>query len=159
MNLDGRAITILVAEDGESDRFLLQEALVEAGISNQVHFVCDGQELLDYLGQRGAYADPGSAPVPGLIIVDLNMPRMNGREVLRLLKAEDSLAGIPVVVLTGSTSDDDLRNSFSNGASWYVQKPDSFTGLVAVMRDLERYWIDICRHAEEYRRARTVHPG
>jgi len=156
MNLDGRPVTILVAEDGEGDRYLMQEALVEAGIENDTRFVTDGQELLDYLTGRGPYADRVAHPAPGLIIVDLNMPRMSGREVLRALKAEESMAGIPVVVLTGSTSDDDLRDSFSNGASWYVQKPESFSGLVAVMRDLQRYWIDICRHAEEYRRSRNT---
>lgn len=155
MNLDGRPITILVAEDGEADRYLMQEALVEAGIENDTRFVPDGRELLDYLDGRGEYADRERHPEPGLIIVDLNMPRMSGREVLRALKAEESMAGIPVVVLTGSTSDEDLRDSFSNGASWYVQKPESFSGLVAVMRDLQRYWIDICRHAEEYRRSRN----
>src|SRR5918912_4632014 len=102
-----RPITILLADDDPDDRLLAQEALEENRLANDLHMVDDGEELLDYLYQRGKYADPASSPRPGLILLDLNMPRMDGREALRVLKGDPDLRQIPVVVLTTSQAEED----------------------------------------------------
>jgi CheY-like chemotaxis protein len=112
-------------------------------VVNDLRFVEDGDELLDYLYHRGKYADAGSSPSPGLILLDLNMPRKDGREALREIKADPDLRRIPVVVLTTSKAEEDIYRTYDLGANSFITKPVSFEGLVAVMRDIGRYWIEI----------------
>lgn len=138
-----RPIVILLADDDEEDRMLAAGALEESRVVNDLRFVEDGEELLDYLYHRGAYAAQGSAPTPGLILLDLNMPRKDGREALREIKADPELRRIPVVVLTTSKAEEDIYRTYDLGANSFITKPVSFEGLVAVMRDIGRYWIEI----------------
>ncbi len=136
-------IVILLADDDPDDRMLAKEALEESRLANQLHFVEDGEELLDYLYRRGAYADPASSPRPGLILLDLNMPRKDGREALREIKADPQLRAIPIVVLTTSKAEEDIYRSYDLGVSSFITKPVAFEGLVEVMRTLGKYWFEI----------------
>jgi CheY-like chemotaxis protein len=143
-NVDtARPIVILLADDDEEDRMLAADALEASRVVNDLRFVEDGEELLDYLWHRGRYADPGSSPTPGLILLDLNMPRKDGREALREIKADPELRRIPVVVLTTSKAEEDIYRTYDLGANSFITKPVSFDGLVSVMRDIGRYWIEI----------------
>ncbi len=139
----GHPITILLADDDEEDRMLTAGALEESRVVNDLRFVEDGDELLDYLYHRGKYSDPHSSPLPGLILLDLNMPRKDGREALREIKADPDLRRIPIVVLTTSKAEEDIYRTYDLGANSFVTKPVSFEGLVNVMRDIGRYWIEI----------------
>jgi len=132
-----------MAEDDPDDRFLAQEALEEARLANDLHFVKNGEELMDYLYRRGDYAGPGGAPRPGLILLDLNMPRMDGRQALREIKADRDLRRIPVVVLTTSKAEEDILRSYDMGASAYITKPVTFESLVGVMRAVGEFWLEI----------------
>jgi len=137
-------ITILICDDDEDDRMLTQQALEDAHISNALRFVEDGEQLLDYLYQRGAFAgETGAAPRPGLILLDLNMPTMDGREALRLIKQDATLVDIPVVVLTTSSLDEDIIKSYKLGVNSFITKPVTFSGLVEAMNVLGRYWLEI----------------
>jgi CheY-like chemotaxis protein len=137
-------ITILICDDDEDDRMLTQQALEDAHISNALRFVEDGEQLLDYLYQRGAFAgETGAAPRPGLILLDLNMPTMDGREALRLIKQDSTLLDIPVVVLTTSSLDEDIIKSYKLGVNSFITKPVTFSGLVEAMNVLGRYWLEI----------------
>jgi CheY-like chemotaxis protein len=138
-----RPITILLADDDPDDRMLARDALDESRLANDLHEVLDGEELLEYLRRQGRYADPASAPRPGLILLDLNMPRKDGREALREIKADPDLRSIPVVVLTTSQAEEDIYRTYDLGVSSFITKPVSFEGLVAVMKALGRYWFEI----------------
>ena len=139
----GRPIVILLADDDEEDRMLAADALNESRVVNELRFVEDGDDLLDYLYHRGRFSDPESSPTPGLILLDLNMPRKDGREALREIKADPDLRRIPIVVLTTSKAEEDIYRTYDLGANSFITKPVSFDGLVAVMRDIGRYWIEI----------------
>ncbi len=137
-------ITILICDDDEDDRMLTQQALQEAHIANDLKFVEDGEELLDYLHQRGKYGgESGLAPRPGLILLDLNMPKMDGRSALALIKADADLKEIPVVVLSTSSLDEDVVRSYKLGVNSFITKPVTFTGLVEAMHVLGKYWLEI----------------
>lgn len=140
MSDEGILVTILVAEDDSEDRILTKEALIVNNLANDLHFVEDGEELLDYLYHRGKYHDPASAPRPGLLLLDLNMPRKDGREALQEIKADPSLRSIPVIVLTTSDSEDDIRDCYDLGANSYITKPITFAGLIRAMRAVSQYW-------------------
>lgn len=141
---DSRAsLTILYAEDDEDDRLLVAEALAESRLPNDLRFVTDGEELLDYLQRRGRYAAPGTAPRPGLVLLDLNMPRKDGREALRAIRSDPSLCRIPVVVLTTSKAEEDVARTYDLGATSYIVKPVGFERMVEVVQTLGRYWFDI----------------
>jgi CheY-like chemotaxis protein len=142
-----RSITILMADDDADDQLMAREAMEEAGLTNVLKFVEDGEELLDYLRRTGAYADPDSAPRPGLILLDLNMPRMDGREALREIKADPELRRIPVVVLTTSKSEEDILRTYDLGVNSFITKPVTFEGLVEVMKQLAHYWFEIVQVA------------
>jgi CheY-like chemotaxis protein len=146
----GRPIVILLADDDEEDRMLAANALEESRVVNDFRFVEDGEELLDYLYHRGRFSDPASSPTPGLILLDLNMPRKDGREALREIKADPDLRRIPVVVLTTSKAEEDIYRTYDLGANSFITKPVSFEGLVAVMRDIGRYWIEIVELPPEH---------
>jgi CheY-like chemotaxis protein len=140
----GKAITILMADDDEEDRELTRDALTAAHLANQIHFVPDGQELLDYLRRDGAYEGRGAAaPRPGIILLDLNMPKKDGREALAEIKADDNLRQIPVVVLTTSSDEQDVVRSYDLGVNSFITKPVTFASLVTVMSAWTKYWFEI----------------
>ncbi len=138
-----RPITIVLADDDADDRMLAQDALAESRLANDLRFVQDGEELLDYLLHRGAYTDPAAAPRPGLILLDLNMPRKDGREALKEIKSYPQLRQIPIVVLTTSKAEEDIYRTYDLGVNSFITKPVTFDGLVAVMQTLGRYWFEI----------------
>ncbi|MEY5009451.1 MAG: hypothetical protein RLZZ253_590 [Verrucomicrobiota bacterium] len=144
-------ITILMADDDEDDRRLTQEALEEGRLANSIRFVHHGEELIDYLRRQGAYAPPVEAPRPGLILLDLNMPRKDGRAVLGEIKQDPELRQIPVVVLTTSKADEDVYRSYDLGVNSYIVKPVTFEALVDVLQTLEKYWFEVVElpHAGE----------
>jgi CheY-like chemotaxis protein len=143
MSLNERPITILMAEDDPDDRVLAQEALEESRLANDLHFVTDGEELLDYLYRRGKFTNPDDAPRPGLILLDLNMPRKDGREAIREIKADPNLRRIPIVVLTTSKAEEDIYRSYDLGVSSFIIKPAAFESLVDIMKTLSKYWFEV----------------
>lgn len=138
-----KPITILLADDDADDRELARDALAESRLANELRYVQDGEELLEYLQRRGRYADPAHSPRPGLILLDLNMPRKDGREALREIKSDPSLRHIPIVVLTTSKAEEDIYRTYNLGVNSFITKPVTFDGLVSVMRGLGRYWFEI----------------
>ena len=138
-----KSITILMADDDPDDRQLTREAFEENHLANDLRFVEDGEELLDYLHRRGKYAAEGAAPVPGLILLDLNMPRKDGREALREIKADPRLKNIRVVILTTSKAEEDVIRSYDLSAASYITKPVTFERLVEVVQALGKYWLEI----------------
>ena len=142
MSTSGKRITILIAEDDADDRLLAQEALEESRLANDVYFVNDGEELLDYLYRRGDYAER-PAPRPGVVLLDLNMPRKDGREALTEIKNNVDLRRIPVVVMTTSKAEEDILRSYDLGVNSFIVKPVTFEGLVEVMRSIGHYWFEI----------------
>jgi CheY-like chemotaxis protein len=143
MNEIRKSITILMADDDPDDRFMAREAFNEAMLINDLRFVEDGEELMDYLCHRGKYSDPKSAPRPGLILLDLNMPKKDGREALSEMKANADLRRIPVVILTTSKAEEDIIRTYDLGSNSYITKPVSFESLVMTMRALTKYWLEI----------------
>lgn len=142
MSLPGKPIVILMADDDADDRLLTQEALNESRVINDLRFVEDGEELMEYLFLRGKYANGEIAPRPGLILLDLNMPKKDGREALREIKGDPNLRRIPVVVMTTSKTEEDIFRSYDLGASSFITKPVTFAGLVELMRTMGQYWIE-----------------
>jgi CheY-like chemotaxis protein len=143
MTRETRPISIVVADDDEDDRMMIQDAFEEARLANELQFVEDGEELLDCLRREGAYAHLSGKPYPGVILLDLNMPRKDGREALRELKADPELCRIPVVVLTTSEAEEDIVRTYGLGVSSFITKPVTFEGLVDAVKVLCRYWIEI----------------
>jgi CheY-like chemotaxis protein len=140
---NAKPITILMADDDPDDRQLTREAFEEARLANDLRFVEDGVELLDYLHRRGKYADPASSPRPGLILLDLNMPRKDGREALQELKQDPRLRPIRVIILTTSKAEEDILRTYNLSAASYITKPVTFEALVDVIRTLGKYWLEI----------------
>jgi CheY-like chemotaxis protein len=138
-----RPITILLADDDADDRMMASDALEESRLANDLRCVEDGEELMDYLHRRGKYAPPNNAPRPGLILLDLNMPRKDGREALKEIKAEPELRSIPVIVLTTSKAEEDIYRTYDLGVNSFITKPVNFESLVAVMKALGKYWFEI----------------
>lgn len=138
-----KSMVILMADDDADDRLLAKDALHECKITNALHFVENGEELLDYLRQEGKYASLVDTPRPGLILLDLNMPRKDGREALQEIKADPKLRSIPVVVLTTSKADTDISRIYELGANSFITKPVSFDALIKVMSDLVHYWFEL----------------
>jgi CheY-like chemotaxis protein len=132
--------TILIAEDDDDDFLLAEQALKEARLLNPLKRVLDGQELMDYLHHCGAYRDRAIFPSPALILLDLNMPRKDGREALREIKASEELRRLPVVVLTTSKAEEDIIRSYDLGVNSFIIKPVSFGGLVEAVKVIGRYW-------------------
>jgi CheY-like chemotaxis protein len=138
-----KPVTILMADDSSDDRFLAREALRESLVVNDLREVEDGEELMDYLCRRGEYSDPASSPRPGLILLDLNMPRKSGREALEEIKEDENLRRIPIVVLTTSEDEADIIASYDLGVSSFITKPVTFERLVEIMKAFGKYWIEI----------------
>jgi CheY-like chemotaxis protein len=134
---------ILMAEDDSDDRLLAQDALLESGIASEVRFVENGVELMDYLHRRNKFSADKSSSRPSLIILDLNMPKKDGREALREIKADPELRKIPVVVLTTSSADSDIARVYELGANSFISKPVAFDSLVSVMKAIGEYWFRV----------------
>jgi CheY-like chemotaxis protein len=143
MKDQARPVTILVADDDPDDRQLTKEAFEESRILNDLRFVEDGVELMEYLQRRGRYADPANSPRPSLILLDLNMPRKDGREALQEIKSDPRLRAIRIVVMTTSKAEEDILRSYNLSASSYITKPITFDGLVEVVKALGKYWLEI----------------
>ena len=138
-----KPITILMADDDDEDCQLTKEAWEENKLANDLRFVRDGEELLEYLERRGRYSNPDDSPIPGIILLDLNMPKKDGREALEEIKASPDLRRIPVVVLTTSKAEEDILRSYDLGANSYITKPVTFDGLVETVQHLEQYWLSL----------------
>src|SRR3954471_12575293 len=139
-----RSITILMADDDEDDRVLAADALRDARLANEMRFAVDGEDLMQYLRGEGPYASEDvDAPKPGLILLDLNMPRKDGREALAEIKSDPELRQIPVIVLTTSRAEEDVFRTYDLGVNSFITKPVTFAGLVEVMQTFSRYWFEI----------------
>jgi two-component system response regulator len=139
----GKPITILMADDDADDRQMTKEAFAESLLANDLRFVEDGVELMDYLCRRGKYADPATSPMPGLLLLDLNMPRKDGREALKEIKADPRLKHLRIVVLTTSKAEEDIHKIYDLSASSYITKPVTFAALLDVIQALGKYWLEI----------------
>jgi CheY-like chemotaxis protein len=138
-----RSIVILIADDDPEDRMLVKEALEESRLTNKIEFVENGEELVDYLQNKGKYADKEKCPTPGLILLDLNMPKKDGREALKEIKADPHLRVIPIVVLTTSKAEEDILKTYDLGVSSFITKPVTFSALVEVMKTVSKYWFEV----------------
>ena len=139
----GKPYTVLMVDDDAEDCLLVRDALQEIGLPHDLRFVRDGEELFDYLCRRGEHENPLQAPHPDLILLDLKMPKMDGREVLRALKSDRQFRRIPVVALTTSMARDDVEFSYDMGVNSYVTKPVTFHALVDIMKVLCSYWFEV----------------
>lgn len=142
MSRNALQITLLIADDDADDRMMIKDALEENRLANDLRFVHDGEELLDYLHRRGKYAQD-TAPRPGLILLDLNMPKKDGREALRDIKSSPELRDIPIVVLTTSKTEEDIFKTYNLGVNSFITKPVTFESLVTITRELGRYWFEL----------------
>jgi len=138
-----KPVTILMADDDPDDRQLAKEAFEEAKLTNDLRFVEDGVELLDYLHRRGKFSDPAASPWPSIILLDLNMPRKDGREALQELKADPRFRTIRVIILTTSKAEEDILRTYNLSAASYITKPVTFESLVDVVKTLGKYWLEI----------------
>lgn len=148
MSTDGdmhHPITILMAEDDPEDRMMTEKAFAKSRLANDLRFVEDGEQLMSYLRREEPYADPAASPTPGLILLDLNMPRKDGREALAEMKADANLRHIPVIALTTSGEEQDVLQSYDLGVNSYIIKPVTFRGLVEALEIISRYWLQIVR--------------
>jgi CheY-like chemotaxis protein len=143
MNPSPKPITLLMADDDPGDRTLAAEALRDARLINDLRFVENGEDLMDYLHARGKYAPPAEVPRPGLILLDLNMPRKDGRTVLKEIKNHPDLRHIPIAVLTASEDDADVYRSYDLGVNSYIVKPVTFGAIVDTLQTLEKHWFQI----------------
>jgi CheY-like chemotaxis protein len=143
MEKEKKSVVILVADDDAEDCMLIKDAFKEGLLVNGLRFVEDGEELMDYLRHGGKYTNPSSSPKPGIILLDLNMPKKDGREALKEIKSDPDLRSIPVVILTTSKEEEDVLRSYKLGANSYITKPVSFAGLVSAIKSLGSYWFEI----------------
>jgi CheY-like chemotaxis protein len=142
-NENKKQIPILVADDDLDDCEMIRDALKESRLLNEVFFVHNGEELMDYIHHRGKFVDGNRFPMPGLILLDLNMPKKDGREALKEIKSDPRLKQVPVVVLTTSQAEEDIFRTYDLGVNSFITKPIAFDALVQIMRDLGRYWFEI----------------
>jgi CheY-like chemotaxis protein len=138
-----RTINILCADDDADDRMMIAEAWEQCLILNKLHFVVDGEDLMDYLLNKGKYTNTEIYTLPGLILLDLNMPKKSGKEALQEIKANPVFRKIPIVVLTTSRAETDVLSSYDLGVSSFITKPVTLDGLIDVMRSLRKYWLEI----------------
>ncbi len=136
-------VPILVVDDDIEDCQMIREALAESRLLNEIHFLHDGEQLISFLHERHHASKPERNLLPGLILLDLNMPKMDGREVLKEIKKHPHLHQIPVIVLTTSQAEEDIARSYNLGANSFITKPIEFESLVQVMKHLGRYWFEI----------------
>jgi len=138
-----REIEILIADDDAEDTMLIKDALKESRLKNGVQSVENGEELMLYLRNEGKYSDKIKYPTPGIVLLDLNMPKKDGREALKEIKADKNLRTIPIVVLTTSKAEEDILKTYNLGVSSFITKPVKFSTMVDVMRTLNKYWFEI----------------
>lgn len=138
-----KKVTILIADDDDDDRLMTREAFEEVRILNEIFFVKDGVELIDYLFRKGKFEAPDNSPRPGLILLDLNMPRMDGLEALNIIKKDHYLRSIPVTIFTTSKAEEDIVRSYNLGVNCFITKPVTYTGLVEVVRQLNSFWFEL----------------
>lgn len=143
MNKTKNAITILMAEDDPDDRLIIKDAFEEAHVCNTIHYVEDGEELLDYLYSRGKYSWPNSTLQPGIILLDLNLPKISGQDAVREIKSNLNLRRIPIVIMSTSKREEDIRLMYDMGVNSYINKPNNFAVLVEIVRSLSKYWFEI----------------
>ncbi|WP_341530880.1 response regulator [Nostoc sp. UHCC 0302] len=143
MNSRQKTVTILMADDDEEDSLLVREALIESQLPIELYIVSNGEELMDYLYNRGRYTDNSRAPRPGLILLDLNMPKKNGLETLQDIKTDPQLRQIPVVILTTSSTEEDIYTTYNLGANSFIIKPETYASLIEVINTLGKYWFEI----------------
>ncbi len=143
MQGNSNPITVLIADDDPEDRMLIEDAFEESRLANPLEFVEDGEELLDYLYRRNRFSDPSTSPRPRLILLDLNMPRKDGREALKEIKSDPHLRQIPIVVMTTSKAEEDILRTYDLGVNSFITKPVTFEGLVEIVKMLGRYWFQI----------------
>jgi CheY-like chemotaxis protein len=136
-------MTILLADDDPDDRLLVRDALAAGGVLNNLHTVADGEELMNYLHRRAAYSVEGAAPRPGLILLDLSMPKKDGLRALEEIKTDPAFRHIPMVAMTTSNQEDDIGRSYDLGASSFVTKPVTFEALGTVMKTIGQYWFEV----------------
>ena len=135
-------IQILLVEDNPGDVRLTKEALRGARVANDLHVVVDGEEAIEFLNQRGAHAD---APRPDIVLLDLNLPRLDGSEVLAQIKTDPELAKIPIIVLTSSSAEADIQRAYELHANCFISKPVDFTEFIGAVRSLEGFWLKIVK--------------
>lgn len=143
MKMKGNPITIVLAEDDEDDYLLMMDALREARVANDIQWVKDGEELINYLLHQGPFQDLKKSSRPGLILLDLNMPKKDDREVLQEIKSNPKLRKIPIVVLTTSKSEEDIIRSYDLGVNSIIKKPVSFDEFVEAIKIMGKYWLEI----------------
>jgi CheY-like chemotaxis protein len=143
MNKDSRPPIILIAEDDPDDRQWIKEALIETHVSADMRFVEDGEELMDFLFHRGKYKTTSTLSYPGFVLLDLNMPKKDGREALKEIKSDPRLRHIPVIILTTSKAREDIFRTYNLGANSVILKPVTYTGLLEIMRSLTQYWLNV----------------
>lgn len=143
MDENHSVITIHMCDDDPDDQLLITDALQEARLANPIDFTSNGRELLQYLNREGDYAALKGQPLPGLILLDLNMPIMDGREVLKVLKNDDKFKSIPIIVLTTSKAEEDVARSYDMGVNSFVIKPVSFSNLVEMIQSITDYWFNV----------------
>ncbi|MFZ5876697.1 MAG: response regulator [Nitrospirota bacterium] len=141
MTTDVRPVTILLVEDNLQDIEITKRAFAKGRVRNDLLVVRDGEEALDYLYRRGKFQDPASSPRPGMILLDLNLPKVGGLEVLQRIKQDDSLKSIPVIVLTVSQREQDVVRSYDLGVNTYIQKPVEFENFMRVVNTVHEYWV------------------
>jgi two-component system, chemotaxis family, response regulator Rcp1 len=142
MTTGTHVIDILLVEDSPGDVRLTREALKEGRVANRLHVVGDGEEALAFLRREGPFRD---APAPGLVLLDLNLPRLDGREVLRIVKSDPELRRIPIVVLTTSNSDTDVHQVYDLAGNCYIAKPVDFDRFLEVIHSIEDFWLTVVR--------------
>ncbi len=143
MKEDRRPPIVLIAEDDPDDRQWIKEALIETQAAVEMRFVEDGEELMDFLYHRGSYKTTSTLSFPGLLLLDLNMPKKDGREALKEIKVDPRLRHIPIIVLTTSKAKEDIFRMYNLGANSVILKPVTHSGLIEIMRTLTQYWLDV----------------
>lgn len=138
-----KPIIILYADDDPEDRMLARDAFDESRLANDLHFVEDGEELMDYLLNKGKYTDEKKYPTPGLLLLDLNMPKKDGREAIKEIREIPKLRPMPIIVLTTTRAEEDIINTYDLGINSFITKPVTFEGLVDIMKALGKYWFEI----------------
>jgi CheY-like chemotaxis protein len=140
---NAKPVIILIADDDPDDRVMIKEAFEENLLLNELYFVEDGEELMNYLNRSGKYSDVSAYPLPGLILLDLNMPRKDGREALEEIKNNSTLSHIPIIILTTSKTEEDIIKSYNLGVNCFITKPVKFVDLVKVTKTLGHFWLEI----------------
>ncbi len=140
---DKGLLPILMVDDDQDDRMMAEKALRKNRVVNPIIFLADGEEVMDYIKRKGKFSDPATSIRPCFILLDLNMPRMDGRKALLFLKSDSQLKKIPVVVLSTSSAEEDILRSYNLGANSFITKPVTFDGLVSTMESLKNYWLEI----------------